>query len=436
MPASPIRPPGPTSLPAVELCGEQASAIEQLDGGRGAFFFVTGKAGTGKSTVLRTLAERWADECVVVAPTGLAAVQVGGQTVHSLFGLPLGPIAERDEQIRTYRRGHPKRRVLERARAVIIDEVSMVRADILDAVDWSLRTNCEPDLPFGGKTIVAFGDLWQLEPVVEEGGAAQMLCERYASPFFFDSTSFRSADVEAIVLAEVHRQTDAELLWALDRVREGHPDGLDFFNQRVGAPVPEDGRVSLTATNARANAVNTAALARLPGTSRGYQAVVTGEFGAQFPTDTTLVLKPGAQVMFAKNGAEWQNGELGRVVACGSSSVHVEAAGRTHEVEPVMWEKLRYTWDSAAGRIGREVVGTFCQLPLRPAWATTVHKAQGLTLDRLCVDFDVGAFAHGQAYVALSRCRSVEGLTLTRALTPADLVVDEAVVRFSSRMLR
>lgn len=416
------------------LSAEQSDALARIEHARGGLFLVTGRAGTGKSTLLRELAARWEGRCAVAAPTGLAAVQIGGQTIHSLFGLPLGPLAERDEGIRRYSRGHPKARLMRGMQALIIDEVSMVRADVLDAIDWSLRMNCEIDRPFAGKTVAAFGDVWQLEPVVEGGGDAEMLADRYPSPFFFDSRAFREADVEALVLDEVHRQSDPDLLWALERVRLGDPDGLSLFNERVGADVPEAGRVSLTATNRRSHAKNLAALARLPSPAKSYQGTVEGDFGAKLPTDLVLTLKPGAQVMFAMNGPLWQNGTVGQVAACGAESVTVEVHGSRAEVAPVTWEKVRYTWDSAKGRIGRELVGSFTQLPLRLGWAVTVHKAQGLTLDRVEVDFDTDAFAHGQAYVALSRCRSLSGLRLTRALRPGDLVVDERVWEFQRRL--
>lgn len=418
----------------VDLAPEQSSAIERIGHGGGSVFFVTGRAGTGKSTILRHLAAKWAGQCAVVAPTGLAALHVGGQTIHSLFGLPLGPIAEYDPGVRVYSRGHPRSRVLRNTKALIVDEVSMVRADVLDAMDWSLRQNCDSEEPFAGKTVVLFGDPWQLEPIVEPGATTEMLRDRFASPFFFDSQAFKMAVKHVFELQHVHRQTEPEYLWALDRVRVGDPDGLDFFNERVGADVPHRGRVTLTSTNRHSDALNQQALAALPGVGQLYRATPTGDFGDQIPVDRELKLKEGAQVMFAQNGPNWRNGTMGTVTSCREDGAEVATDSVTFFVPPATWERYRYVWDSHRARIEREVVGTFTQLPLRLAWAMTVHKAQGQTLDRAIVDLDAGGFAHGMTYVALSRCRSIAGLSLANRLTASDLFVHESVARFMSRL--
>lgn len=425
-----------TSDAPIQLTGEQQGVLTELALDSARLFFVTGRAGTGKSTILQQLAQKWNGQCAVVAPTGLAALQVGGQTIHSFFGLPHGPISEGDEQIRVYPRGHPKARLLRNLRALIIDEVSMVRADILDAMDWSLRKNCERDAPFAGKTVVLFGDPWQLEPVVESGGSAEMLRERYASPFFFDAHAFRESSKHTFLLEQVHRQSDPEFLWALDRLRTGHRDCLDYFNLRVGLPDLDQDTVTLTSTNRHANAINSAALGRLPGAGLQYRGVFSGDFGDALPVDLHLELKPGAQVMLAMNGPNWSNGTLGKVVDCYPDGVEVATKSGAHLVPPATWEKIRYRWNTEAKRIERERVGSFTQVPIRLAWAMTVHKSQGQTLDKARVDLDVGAFAHGQAYVALSRCRSIEGLTLVNPLTAEDLVVNESVARFYESLTR
>ncbi|MCW5938518.1 MAG: AAA family ATPase [Fimbriimonadaceae bacterium] len=414
----------------LQLGTDQLRAIEVLEGVPvGSMVFVTGEAGTGKSVLLAEFVRRTAGSTVVVAPTGLAAVQVGGQTLHSFFGLPLGPIPASSDEIRVYRPGHPKQRLMRAMTNLVIDEVSMVRADVLDAVDLSLRLNRGSKEPFGGVRVAAFGDLWQLEPVVETGADQEMLADRYSSPFFFDSEAARKVSLDVVKLQQPFRQQDPEYLWALNHLRRGSTADLDYFNERVHAKL--DGPpVVLTATNRRAVEINQRQLAMLPGALRHYQAEMTGKFGPQFPVDPSLGLKIGAQVMFARNGTEWANGTLGQVVALEETGVQVQTESGTHLVEPVKWENVRHIYDSGSGRIEREIMGELSQLPLRLAWAMTVHKAQGLTLDRVFLDLDIRGFAHGQAYVALSRCRSIQGLSLKRALQPEDVVVNERVSEF------
>ncbi|MBS1715021.1 MAG: AAA family ATPase [Armatimonadetes bacterium] len=404
-------------------------------GPQGRFVFVTGRAGTGKSTLLRRFVEETSLHTVVLAPTGLAAVQIGGQTLHSFFALPLGPLTSDPECVTVFRRGHPKRRLIEKMQCLVIDEVSMVRADVLEAVDFSLRANSDRfDLPFGGKTIVAFGDIRQLEPVVTRGGDEAMIADRFESPFFFDAPCLRESGIDVWQLETVYRQQDPEFLWALEQVRTGATSELSYFNDRVGAGLDHPNTVTLTATNAKADAINRSRLAALPGAARTFRAEATGTFERDFPTDPLLQLKPGAQVMFVKNGREWANGTLGSVAALGEGTVTVRLHdGSMVEAEAENWEKTRYTWNADSQRVGKEVVGTYTQIPLRLAWAVTVHKCQGLTLDSAVVDLDTRAFAHGQVYVALSRCRTIEGLSLTRAVLPEDIVLHPRVAEFEAK---
>lgn len=400
----------------------------------GRCIFVTGKAGTGKSTVLREFVETTSMRTVVLAPTGLAAIQVGGQTIHSFFLFHLGPLENDPERIAIFRKGGPKHRIVKNLDCIIIDEISMVRADVMDAIDYSLRINCGVDEPFGGKTILAFGDLWQLEPVVAGQAEMEMLAHRYASPFFFDADCVRQTSLDVIQLSTVHRQSeDQEFLWALNALRRGDTSEIDFFNARVGADLGDDSVVTLTATNARANAINLARLSELPGAVHTFQGTTEGDFGKDFPADPHLQLKVGAQVMFVKNGQKWVNGSLGRVLGIEPDLVVVGLeGGETVAVERETWDKTRYTWDRVHHRISGEPAGTYVQFPLRLAWAVTIHKSQGLTFNRVIVDMDQRGFAHGQVYVALSRCRTIAGVSLRRALRPEDAVVHPRIWEFEA----
>ena len=412
---------------------EYEAAIDHLRSGEG-HLFITGRAGTGKSTLLRALSDLVAEPMVVVAPTGLAAVNVGGQTIHSFFGLPprlLGP-----DDIRRSRNGG----IMRKLKFLVIDEVSMVRSDLMWAIDQSLRVNRgRPREPFGGIRLVMFGDLHQLPPVVQEHEVADHLETRHGGPFFFSVPALtEGAGTVRLELTQVFRQKEGALLDVLNRIREGEvgQDELDILNDRV-SPIRTLGEgdpyVILTPTNAAANRINAAFLRALPGDGKTYAAQVTGEFGqTAHPTEMTLTLKVGAKVMLLRNDADrrWVNGSVARITRLGDESVHVDIDGREFEIEPVAWESRRYAYDQSAEKIVETVAGTFKQLPLRLAWALTIHKSQGLTLDKVYIDLGRGTFAHGQAYVALSRCRSLEGLSLARPLRPEDVLFDQAVLGY------
>lgn len=400
----------------------------------GGHLFITGRAGTGKSTLLRTLRDLLPDDVVVLAPTGLAAINVGGQTIHSFFGFP--PRLIKKDEIRRSRNGQ----VMRRMSMLVIDEVSMVRSDLMWAIDQALRINRgRPRDPFGGVRLVLFGDLHQLPPVVQEAEVAQYLESEHGGPFFFSVHALREgAGTVALELDQVFRQSDEGLIRVLNRIREGdvEVDDLEILNERVN-PIRTLGQgepyVILTPTNAAAQRINMAYLDALPGTAKAFEAGVTGDFNtAAQPTDQTLVLKPGAKVMLLRNDSErrWVNGSIARVSRLDDKKVWIEIGGKEHEVEPVAWESRRYAFDQAAGKIVETVAGTFKQLPLRLAWALTIHKAQGLTLDRVYIDLGRGTFAHGQTYVALSRCRTLEGLALARPLVPRDVIFDPAALGY------
>jgi ATP-dependent exoDNAse (exonuclease V) alpha subunit len=412
---------------------EYDAALDYLseDGGH---LFITGRAGTGKSTLLRALCDMMEDEHVVVAPTGLAAVNVGGQTIHSFFGLP--PRLIRPEDIRRSRNGA----VMRKLKLLVIDEVSMVRSDLMWAIDQSLRINRgRPREPFGGVRLVLFGDLHQLPPVVQEAEVAAHLEETHGGPFFFSISALREGvGTYLLELSQVFRQSDEALIDVLTRVRSGdvEPEHLELLNERV-APIRTlaegEPYVILTPTNAAANRINMAYLDAIPANPISFAATTTGEFsqGAQ-PTDQTLVLKVGAKVMLLRNDSErrWVNGTIARISRLDEKRVWIEIDGKEYEVEAVTWETRRYAYDTTAQKIVETVAGTFKQLPLRLAWALTIHKSQGLTLDRVYIDLGRGTFAHGQAYVALSRCRSLEGLALARPLRPSDILFDPAAMGY------
>jgi ATP-dependent exoDNAse (exonuclease V) alpha subunit len=417
----------------VEPTSEFLAAYDYLRQGAG-HLFVTGRAGTGKSTLLRAIRDMVPAEMVVVAPTGLAAVNVGGQTIHSFFGFP--PRLIRSDDIRRARNG----RVMRRLKFLVIDEVSMVRSDLMWAIDQSLRVNRgRPREAFGGVRLAMFGDLHQLPPVIDEADVAAHLESEHGGPFFFSIAALREGTGTALIeLAQVFRQKDEALLRVLNRVRDGDADedDLSLLNERVhpirtlaeGEPY-----VILTPTNAAARRINMAYLEALPAGAREYQAGVTGEFNdSAQPTDATLVLKRGAKVMLLRNDPDrrWVNGTIARIARLEEDRVWVEVDGDEHELERVAWENRRYAYDKAEEKIVETVAGTFRQFPLRLAWALTIHKSQGLTLDKVYIDLGRGTFAHGQAYVALSRCRSLDGLALARALRPTDILFDRAAMGY------
>lgn len=412
---------------------EYVAALDHIRSGDG-HLFVTGRAGTGKSTLLRALRDLIPDEYIVVAPTGLAAVTAGGQTIHSFFGLP--PRLIRPDDIRRSRNGALMRKL----KLLVIDEISMVRSDLMWAIDQSLRVNRgRPREAFGGVRLIMFGDLHQLPPVVQEAEVAEHLDSQFGGPFFFSVSALQEGSGTHLVeLTQVFRQNDEDLVRVLNRVREGDADeeDLELLNARV-SPVRTlsegDPYVILTPTNAAAQRINMAYLEALAGEPRTYEAGITGEYSAgAHPTDTSLMLKPNAKVILLRNDADrrWVNGTIARIARLEEKRVWVEVDGKEHEIEPVAWESRRYAYDTAAQKIVETVAGTFKQFPVRLAWALTIHKAQGLTLDRVYIDLGRGTFAHGQTYVALSRCRTLQGLALARPLKPHDILFDRAAMGY------
>ena len=397
--------------------------------------FITGKAGTGKSTLLKYFKVNTGKKIIVLAPTGVAAINVGGQTIHSFFRLP--PKIIRKDTIKRLR----GKSLVENLDMVIIDEVSMVRSDLMDGIDYALRLNRgEMTIPFGGVQMVFFGDLFQLSPVVENE-ARQLLEELYPSPYFFSAKVFDECNIRCIELSTIYRQKDSSFMELLNRVRnkEYTKDDLDTLNKRVqkdAAVLQKDATVVLTTTNSLANAINQDRLSKLPGKEVIYKATATGKFEeSAYPTDTSLRLKKGAQVILIKNDPEkqWVNGTLAKVVALSKDSVAVDINGRTCDVPIVKWQKIEYSYNEDLDKIEDEVVGAFAQYPIKLAWAITIHKSQGQTFDKVIIDLGSGAFTHGQLYVALSRCTCLDGIRLKRPVTQSDIIFDERIYEFKDR---
>lgn len=403
----------------------------------GRSLFVTGRAGTGKSTLLQLLCSSTRKKAVVLAPTVVAALNVGGQTIHSFFGFPPKPLSQRDIKKRRNRRLYTNLDLL------IIDEISMVRADMLDNIDYFLRLNRDNPAPFGGLQVVFFGDLFQLPPVVSNELEAMRFQLEYRSPYFFSAQLFETGfSLDMLELGKVYRQENRNFLRLLEAVRLNRVDydDLEDLNRRYLPQFePEDFYITLSARNSTVDRINQLEISRLPTESKTYIAKITGHFNPKlYPAEPALQLKVGAQVMFVKNDPDkrFVNGTIGKLVKLGIESVSVQVEGvdgqpQLIETTAVEWEVLKYKLsDQDPSDIETEVIGTFTQLPLRLAWAVTIHKAQGKTFDKVIIDLGRGAFAHGQTYVALSRCRSLEGIVLKQRLNLRDILIDERVVEY------
>ena len=410
--------------------------------------FLTGRAGTGKTTFLRRLRDTLPKRMIVTAPTGVAAINAGGVTLHSFFQIPLGPWLpgiqrdESPENARRFRVSRDKIALFRGMDLLVIDEISMVRCDLLDAVDDVLRRYRRPDLPFGGVQLLMIGDLRQLPPVANDA-EWDLLRSRYDTPYFFSSRALAELDWQCVELRRVYRQAEGPFLDLLNAVRDGAPSPavLASLNRRclpASAPPPPDGVVTLCTHNWQADRINADRLDALPGDPVRFRAAVSGDFPeTSFPMESDLLLKPGAQVMFLKNdpNGAFYNGKIGTVLTVAPDLVRVASPGSPDPVEarPMAWENRKYALDPDSGSIRETVEGTFTQIPLRPAWAVTIHKSQGLTFDRVVVDTG-RAFAPGQVYVALSRCRTLDGLSLLTPVTAAACFADPLVSDFTARL--
>lgn len=416
-------------LKQIDITPEFQHALDVIER-EGQSVFVTGKAGTGKSTLLHYLRETTTKSTAILAPTGVAALNVGGQTIHSFFRFP--PTLIDPHRIRRLKNA----KVFENLQLLIIDEVSMVRADVMDGIDTALRVQRDNmTTPFGGVQVVLCGDLFQLPPIVRDGEMQAFFDEHYGGPYFFFAKVFHELQPSSIELTTIYRQRDDAFIRILNKIREHNLDSALFslLNTRVQGldnSVVNSSFISLTATNEAAYRKNRSMLEQINAKAYIYPATVAGLFDPSiYPTESLLELKRGAQVMLLKNDPEkrWVNGTLGRICALNENKVSVEIEGRAYEIEPETWESMQYRYHRDTNRIEEEVIGTFTQYPLRLAWAITIHKSQGQTFDNVFIDLGRGAFAHGQTYVALSRCTSLEGIVFSRPVTARDILFDERV---------
>lgn len=405
--------------------------------------FLTGKAGTGKTTFLRQIKEHGYKRLAVVAPTGVAAINAGGMTIHSLFQLPFGlhlPDIHRKQEHRKLSK--QKMNLIRSLELLVIDEISMVRADLLDAVDESLRRFRSDDRPFGNVQLLMIGDLHQLPPVVRNEDW-DMLSRYYETPYFFGSLALKRTDYVSIELKHIYRQSDEAFIELLNRVRDNQLDAatLQTLNSRYVPnfqPPPQSPYITLTATNRAAFDINTQNLATLRGKSRLFAAQIVGDFPeSSYPTEQELEFKVGAQVMFIKNDPEPEkqffNGKIGRILEIDEDNIRVRCEGDPSDISvvPLEWQNIKYVFNETSKEIEEQVLGTFTQYPLKLAWAITIHKSQGLTFERAIIDAQA-AFAHGQVYVALSRCKSFEGIVLRSKIDFASVKTDPVVKQYAA----
>ncbi len=408
--------------------------------------FLTGKAGTGKTTLLRDILKKTKKKTAVVAPTGVAAINAGGMTIHSMFQLPLTSFipehstlaspdrfTDRKTLVSNHKLRKERRQVFIELELLIIDEISMVRADLLDAIDFTLKRIRKSDEAFGGIQLLVIGDLYQLAPVVKNQDW-EVLKNFYASPFFFDSISWKSAIAHKIELQKVYRQNDDKFINILNNIRSGQKMAADIeiLNLNYKKKVKE-GAITLSTHNRKADAINTAELAKLKNSKYVLKADINGQFSeSAYPTAKEIVLKKGAQVMFIRNDPEngYFNGKIGVVKGKEEEKILVVCEDKTLiRVEPIEWKNVRYSVNEETKEIEQEDVGSFKQYPLKLAWAVTVHKSQGLTFDKAILDLE-NSFAPGQLYVALSRCRTLEGLSLSSRIKLENIIIDRRISQY------
>ena len=416
--------------------------------------FLTGKAGTGKSTFLRYVAQQTKKKYVILAPTGIAAINAGGQTLHSFFKLPFHPLLPNDSRYsprnirKTLKYSGVTLKLLRELELIIIDEISMVRADIIDFIDKVLRIYCRNMRePFGGKQLLLVGDIFQLEPVVKED-EWRLMQPFYPSAYFFSAKVWQQMQLVSIELRKVYRQNDAQFITLLDRIRQNQATDQDLaaINSRVAQdaePLPSMRNafeITLATRRDTVDWINEQKLAEIDGASTTFQGTIRGEFPlTSLPAPMELEIKPGAQVIFTRNDKEkrWVNGTIGIVTGFDVDEGIIgvcDEDGNEYDVGEEVWENMRYTFDEKEQKIVEEQLGTFVQYPLRLAWAITVHKSQGLTFRQVRIDFSGGgAFAGGQTYVALSRCTSLNGIILEEPIHRSDIFVRPEVIQFAQR---
>ncbi|WP_300668270.1 HRDC domain-containing protein [Desulfoluna sp.] len=402
--------------------------------------FLTGKAGTGKTTFLHRVKKEIPKRMVVVAPTGVAAINAGGITIHSFFQMPFGPLPP-DTTIQNRRFSKKKIHIIQSLDLLVIDEISMVRADLLDGIDQVLRRYRDRTRVFGGVQVLMIGDLHQLAPIIKQDDWA-LLSPHYETGYFFSSRAFQEASVLGLELMHVYRQSNEAFIKILNEIRENRlsADAQKQLNTRYtpdALPGRKEGYITLTTHNASADRLNNEKLSAMKSPTVVFEAEVSGTFPEYaYPTDAILRLKEGAQVMFVKNDSsskkEFYNGKIGTVTEIDEEVIHVQCEGSPAPivVNQERWENITYTLNEETKEIDEEVVGSFSQHPLRLAWAITIHKSQGLTFEKAVIDAGA-SFAHGQTYVALSRCKTLEGIVLSSKINPSGIICDESVNHFT-----
>lgn len=421
----------------IEINEKFKEALSAVETGKN--LFITGKAGTGKSTLLKVVRDSLTQNYVVLAPTGVAAVNIGGQTIHSFFGFRPDITVEK-----VFKKKHPRNaEVYENLEVLIIDEISMVRADLLDCVSVFLSMHGpQKGRVFGGVQLIFIGDLYQLPPIVTYK-EKEIFSEMYVSPYFFDARAFAETNFKIIELTKIYRQTEEEFVNILNAVRNKTVDDelLYLLNKNVDFnfdPDPNEGYIELVTINAKAQEINYKRLQELKGKMYSYEGEISGEFDERsYPAPHILDLKEGAQVMLTSNDQQgrWFNGSVGIIEKIESDSegnsilVKLEN-GQTYEIESNKWEMYKFSYDRLSQKITSEVAGSFTQYPLMLSWAVTIHKSQGKTFNKVIVDMGTGAFAHGQTYVALSRCTTLSGLVLRVPIEKRHILLDYRVVTF------
>ena len=390
--------------------------------------FVTGKAGTGKSSLIRYIKRKSKKEIVILAPTAIAALNVEAKTIHSFFNLPFHVITINDIK------KHYNKRLINKIDAIIIDEASMLRPDIIDAIDLTLQLTKGNNRPFGGIQIILIGDLYQLPPVITNDEEDVMNKLYPDGQFFFNSNVINKIELVKFELTHVYRQNDKELISLLDKARNAtlNDNDLRIFNERVVDDdfVIPDEMLTLSTNNHKVNAINSINLKNINSKEYSYEAEVDGKYSGN-PVDKNLKLKIGAQVMLVKNGTNWVNGTLAIIHKLSNTEIHIKVKDKVYKLEKEKWERFEYK--IANNKITTSVSATFTQYPLKLAWAATIHKCQGQTFDSIIIDMDLGAFAHGQTYVALSRVISLDGLYLTKSLKISDFIFNSQIREFLSQ---
>jgi hypothetical protein len=417
----------------------------------GTNIFLTGKAGTGKTTFLHQMREASPKRMIVTAPTGVAAINAGGVTLHSFFQLAFGPhlpetgmTTDHSQSKAINKFSREKANIIRSLDLLVIDEISMVRADLLDAVDEVLRRYKNKYKPFGGVQLLMIGDLQQLAPVVKNDEWA-LLKPYYNTPFFFSSLALRKTQFISIELKHIYRQSNQQFIGLLNKIREDRldSDAIEMLNSRFIPdfdPEQDQGYITLTTHNNQAHQINDLKLTKINNYKHTFRAEISGNFPEYaYPTDLELVMKTGAQVMFVKNDSSHEkrffNGKIGTISRINDGIVYVECIGETEEIAigPLEWNNYTYTIDENTNEIMENIIGTFKQVPLKLAWAITIHKSQGLTFDKAIIDANA-AFAHGQVYVALSRCRSLDGVVLSSKINLKSIRIDDSVLGFTQEI--